>query len=249
MGHADHDSPDRSTSSSTSIIRWRAWPCESCSGQSTALDYLVRSVGSSTEFPDGGRNEQIDWRKSREAALLGEWVVQCPHTEWSGLALPDLAEGSEHLVYFDEPSAEVVKVTRPGIYGDYYEIVDGRMTQFDSTPAEYLLRMGWWEKLFSTAPAPVGLTDAGQIVSRQTYIGGGLPQQATVDEFLTDAGLFPVKKNCWLWKKLEAESRLEVWVGDARSDNFVSVAGSIVPIDIRVWGIPMVDPPSSTLNA
>jgi len=142
-----------------------------------------------------------------------------------------------------------VKVTRPGIYGDYYEIVDGRMTQFDSTPAEYLLRMGWWEKLFSTAPAPVGLTDAGQIVSRQTYIGGGLPQQATVDEFLTDAGLFPVKKNCWLWKKLEAESRLEVWVGDARSDNFVSVAGSIVPIDIRVWGIPMVDPPSSTLNA
>ena len=177
MGHADHDSPDRSTSSSTSIIRWRAWPCESCSGQSTALDYLVRSVGSSTEFPDGGRNEQIDWRKSREAALLGEWVVQCPHTEWSGLALPDLAEGSEHLVYFDEPSAEVVKVTRPGIYGDYYEIVDGRM------------------------------------------------------------------------KKLEAESRLEVWVGDARSDNFVSVAGSIVPIDIRVWGIPMVDPPPSTLNA
>lgn len=242
MGHADHDTSDRSPRSSTSIIRWRSWPCRSCGGGTTALDYLVRSVGSGTKLSDGGRNEQIDERKSREAALLGEWVTRCPHTEWSGLTLPDLAEGSEHLVYFDERCGEVVKVTRPGTYGDYYEIVDGRMTQFDSTPAEYLLRMGWWEKLFSTAPAPIGLTDAGQIVSRQTYISGRLPLQATVDEFLSEAGLLPVKKNCWLWKKLEVESQLEIWVGDARSDNFVLVDGAIVPIDIRVWGIPTLTP-------
>jgi hypothetical protein len=166
--------------------------------------------------------------------------VSAHRMEW--ITLPDLAEGSEHLVYFDERCGEVVKVTRPGTYGDYYEIVDGRMTQFDSTPAEYLLRMGWWEKLFSTAPAPIGLTDADQIVSRQTYISGRLPLQATVDEFLGEAGLLPVKKNCWLWKKLEVESQLEIWVGDARSDNFVSVDGAIVPIDIRVWSIPTLTP-------
>lgn len=170
--------------------------------------------------------------------MLAQWVRRCPHTEWIEVRLPDLAEGSEHLVYFDNPSGEVVKVTRIGIYGDYYELIDGRITQFDSTPAEYLLRMNWWEKLFSTAPVPKGLTEDRQIVSRQTYIHGDLPTQEAVDSFLTEAGLFPVKKNCWLWKMVDTGAPWEIWIGDARSDNFVSVEGAIVPIDIRIWRFP-----------
>lgn len=155
------------------------------------------------------------------------------------MSLPVLAEGSEHLVFFDEPNGDVVKVTHKGIYGDYYEIVAGRMTQYDCTPAEYLLRMRWWEKLFSIAPDPIGLSENGQIVSRQTYIDGDPASQDAVDEFLAEAGLTPVRQNCWLWKRVITESMLEVWIGDARSDNFVSVSGEIVPIDIRVWGLPL----------
>lgn len=45
------------------------------------------------------------------------------------MSLPVLATGSEHLVFFDEPGGEVIKVTHAGIYGDYYEIVTVRMTQ------------------------------------------------------------------------------------------------------------------------
>ena len=163
----------------------------------------------------------------------------CPHTEWSDLGLPLLAEGSEHLVFFDETVSEVVKITRPGLYGDYYEIIENRIYQFDCTPTEYLLRMRWWEKYFSSAPVPVGLTDAGQIVSRQKFIQGDLPSQPEVDNFLSSAGLTPVRPKQWLWKKVEAESPMEVWIGDARSDNFVSAGGEIVPIDIRIWGVPI----------
>jgi len=154
--------------------------------------------------------------------------------------LPRLDEGSEHLVLFDAGTSEVVKITRPGIYGDYYEIIDGRITQFDSTPAEYLLRMHWWEQLFSTAPNPIGMTETGQIVSRQKFIKGNPnPPQAEVDQFLLEAGAVPVRQSCWLWKKVEADSGIEVWIGDARSDNFVLAKEGMIPIDIRVWGVPI----------
>jgi hypothetical protein len=166
-------------------------------------------------------------------------VRSCPHTEAQEIILPFLKRGSEHLVLFDGPAGEVVKVTHEGIYGDYYEIVDGRMTQFDCTPKDYLERMRSWEELFSNAPNPMGLTESGQIVSRQLYIDGDPASQEAVDEFLAEAGLTPVRQNCWLWKKVETESRMEVWIGDARSDNFVSVSGEVVPIDIRVWGLPL----------
>jgi hypothetical protein len=150
-----------------------------------------------------------------------------------------LDEGSEHLVLFDQSTSEVVKITRPGTYGDYYEIIDNRMTQFDSTPSEYLLRMRWWDKLFSNAPNPVGMTETGQIVSRQKFVRGDPPSQDEVDGFLTEAEFVAVRKSCWLWKKADNDSEMEVWVGDARKDNFVLAPSEIIPIDIRVWGVPI----------
>ena len=159
------------------------------------------------------------------------------------MKLPRLDEGSEHLVLFDGETSEVVKITRLGTYGDYYEIVENRVSQFDSTPAEYLLRMRWWEKLFSTAPNPIGMTETGRIVSRQKFIRGDPPAQEEVDGFLTKAELVAVRQSCWLWKKVDADSQIEVWVGDARADNFVSAAGEIIPIDIRIWGVPILAKP------
>lgn len=240
MSHVEEQRADLSGPASGPVVRWRPWPCESCRGSTNALGFLGRSIGADAEIEGRDRNDQIDRQKKRQAARLLEWVKSCPHTEWSDLCLPKLNEGSEHLVLFDETLREVVKITLPGTYGDYYELIEGRVHQFDSTLAEYLLRMRWWEKLFSTAPAPLGMTETGQIVSRQRFIQGDPePPQDQVDQFLTEAGAVAVKPSCWLWKKVEIESRLEVWIGDARSDNFVLAEEGIIPIDIRIWGVPI----------
>ncbi len=36
-----------------------------------------------------------------------------------------------------------------------------------------------------------------------------------------------------MWKK--AYEKFEIWLGDARDDNFVETKAGIVPIDIRLW--------------
>ena len=230
---------DHSETGNHTRLRWRAWPCQSCGRGSTPLGFLVRCFGSNPQVPEVGRNEAIDWFKKWESARLREWVEGCEHTTWEAISLPEIARGSEHLVLFDDQTSEVVKVTLPGTYGDYYEIIDGRISQFDSTPAEYLLRMRWWEKLFSTAPDPLGLTESGQILSRQKFISGEPPQQEEVDQFLVEAGAEAVRQKCWLWKMADVDPESEIWIGDARSDNFVLAEGKIIPIDIRIWGVPI----------
>lgn len=240
MNHAKDQTGDLSGPGDYPLVRWRPWPCESCRGSSTALGYLGSGAGSDTESANLARNEKIDRLKQSQAARLLEWTESCEHSRWMEMRMRKLDEGSEHLVLFDGEASEVVKITLPGTYGDYYEIIDSQIYQFDSTPEEYLLRMRWWEKLFSTAPVPLGMTASGQIVSRQKFIlGDPNPPQETVDQFLIDAGAVAVRQSCWLWKKVGVDSRIEVWIGDARSDNFVMAAGGIIPIDIRIWGVPI----------
>src|SRR4051812_47597309 len=109
MNHAEGQTGDCPGPADASRVRWRPWPCEGCRGGTTALDFLVGCLSASTEIPNIERNQQIDWLKMWEAGLLGEWVIRCPHTSWSDLSLPWLAEGSEHIVFFDEATGEVVK--------------------------------------------------------------------------------------------------------------------------------------------
>jgi len=240
MEHAHDEKGDLFGPANHSLVRWRSWPCKSCSGRTTPIGFLDRCSGSSTETPEGDRNQVIDWSKKWQAERLLEWIQSCEHTRWLDDNLPVLDAGSEHLVLLDEQTSEVVKITLSGTYGDYYEIIDGRMNQFYSTPAEYLLRMRWWEKLFSSAPNPIGMTETGQIVSRQRFIQGDPdPPQEEVDQFLIDAGAVAVRQHCWLWKKADHESEIEIWIGDARSDNFVLAKEGMIPIDIRIWGVPI----------
>lgn len=239
MKHDEDNSRDHAEAEDAPGVRWRPWPCAGCCGGTTPLGFLVRGFGSSPQVPERGRNEVIDAFKKWESERLLRWIEGCPHTQWQDLQLPQLAEGSEHSVLFDEAVSEVVKITLPGTYGDYYEIIDGQIHQFDSTPAEYLLRLRWWEKLFSTAPSPLGMTESGQVLSRQKFISGSPPRQEDVDQFLGDAGTVPVRQRCWLWKKTDVDPEIEVWIGDARSDNFVFTEQGIIPIDIRIWGVPI----------
>jgi hypothetical protein len=128
----------------------------------------------------------------------------------------------------------VVKVTRPGIYGESYYLANNVVNQKNCSPLDYLLRLRLWKKLFESAPNPLGITDAGQIVSRHRFVTGELPSQIAVDSFLETVGFTAVRKNCWLWKK-EYPNEFDYWLGDARAENFVQTAGGIVPIDIRLW--------------
>jgi hypothetical protein len=145
-----------------------------------------------------------------------------------------LAEGSEHLVYLDANSATVFKATRPNIFGEsYYLDSAGKINQKNCSPLEYLIRLRLWKKLFQSAPRDLGMTDRGQIISCHNFITGRKPTQYAVDTFLAEAGLTAVRQPYWLWKRNYPE--LEVWMGDARDDNFVETKSGIVPIDIRLW--------------
>jgi hypothetical protein len=154
-------------------------------------------------------------------------------------SLPFLARGAEHSVYFDAEKGEVVKVTIPELYGTYYELIDGRINEFRCTPTGYLSRMRLLQKHFGFSQIPLGITEDGRIVSRQKFVSGDPPTQEAADLFLENAGLTPVKRNCWLWKGMDIDG-FEPWVGDARADNFVQTAAGIIPIDLRMWQI--IDP-------
>lgn len=83
----------------------------------------------------------------------------------------------------------------------------------------------------------LGITSLGQFVTRQEFIEGELPTQDEVDIYLEGLGLEPVKRSCWVWKKVDADAGIERWIGDARADNFVKTASDLIPIDLRMWGV------------
>jgi hypothetical protein len=225
-------------SSDDRSICWRAWPCAKCSKGATPIGFLGSGKGSNPPSQGIGRNEQIDSEKKNQAGALIAFVSGCAHTAWEAMDLPFLAQGSEHLVLYDAAAMDVVKITLTGTYGDFYEIINGAIHQFDCAPVEYLRRLDWWEQLFTTAPKAFGITRDGAIVSRQKFIvGDANPPQEIVNDFLRNLGAMPVRESCWLWKKTDPNASMELWIGDARSDNFVLTDLGIVPIDIRIWGV------------
>jgi hypothetical protein len=83
----------------------------------------------------------------------------------------------------------------------------------------------------------MGVTSAGQIVTRQKFIETSPASQKEVEDGLEADGWIPLKKNCYLWKK-QISQELEVRLGDARDENFALREGRLIPIDIRLWLVP-----------
>jgi len=208
---------------------WSAWLCAACRGGVTPIGHLVASLESSPEIQYTSPEEIADFQVNP----LRAWVQKCGHKKHAEISLPKLAEGSEPLVYYDERLAKVFKLTRPRVFGEFYYLVGGLVHQRNCSPLDYLLRLRHWKRLFGSAPKDLGITPSGQIVSTQKFISGTQPPQEIVDAFLLRSGLSPVKQDCWLWKK--AYPDIEIWLGDARADNFVLTEMGVVPIDIRLW--------------
>ena len=228
VGQNDYGSVPHSSQSGEGL-RWRAWPCAACSGGVSPVGHLVRCLASSSAVQPASP-EAI---AQTQAGQLLEWVGHCAHHAQGEILLPKVAEGSEHIVFLDATNAKVFKATKRGLYGESYYLVDNIVNQRNCSPLEYLLRLRFWKKIFLSAPKDLGITEAGQIISTHEFISGNPPTQEAVDFFLAESGLTAVRQNCWLWKKSYPE--FDIWVGDARLDNFVQTPAGIVPIDIRVW--------------
>lgn len=211
-------------------LRWRPWPCTQCSRGVSPVSYLIRCIDAGAEISAATPEEVA----AIQVSNLLRFVSSCAHPGQTDALLPRIAEGSEHLVYFDARHGEVLKITRAGVYGESYYLVDKVVNQKNCSPLEYLLRLRIWKKLFQSAPSSLGITDAGQIVSKHKFVSGELPTQVAVDSFLEAAGFTAVRKNRWLWKK-QYPGEFDFWLGDARTENFVQTPGGIVPIDIRLW--------------
>ena len=151
------------------------------------------------------------------------------------MSLPRVSEGSEHRVYFDEEKGLVFKATKPGLFGESYFIADGKITQKNCSPFDYIVRLRLWKHVFDSAPVHLGITPDGQIVSSHEFISGEPPTQPEVDAFLEREGFVPVRKKYWLWEKPYPLDAFAIGLGDARADNFVKSSAGIVPIDVRLW--------------
>ena len=178
-------------SEESELVRWHPWPCENCRGGTSTIDYILRRHETGSEISRGSEDEVIEEMIARERAWLVEWVESCRHTTGHSDTLARLDEGSEHVVYLAPGGKEVIKLTKPGIYGDSYYLVDDRVHQRCCTPGDYLVRLAMLQLTFGFAPQAVGITKVGQIVSWQRFVQGEPPMQDEVDEFLLREGLEP----------------------------------------------------------
>lgn len=223
------------------LVRGRAWPCPECGKGTSYFDHLVGSHGANGTIPDSDPDKAVEQISALESAWLRKWCESCPHRPNYSSMLPRLAEGSEHIVYFVEGNGEledhVVKLTKLGIFGDYYFLENGRIHQRCATPGEYLMRLILIRHHFGFGAEAIGMTEEGQVMTKQKYVKGGIPTQEETDVFLLASGLVPVRQDCFVWKKTSPAFEFEIWVGDARDENFVKTENGIVPIDLRMWAV------------
>jgi hypothetical protein len=235
----DNSSPLPRPATSGERLCWRSWPCHECAQGTTAISHVFGCCETDprvwTESPEEIAREQI--------SALATWGSECEHGRDSCETVQELTGGSEHLVFLREEDAQIYKLTRPGIFGETYYFDGNRLCQRNCSPVEYLIRLHLWKKLFRSAPIPLGIGAHGGIVSVQQFIQGRKPRQQDVDALLSASGLTAVKLGYWLWKK--TYPHFEIWIGDARDDNFVETNGEIVPIDIRIWFSSLAIDPSN----
>lgn len=223
------------------VVRWRSWPCEKCGGRTTVVGFLIGRHEANGAVRGGTPDEIIESEIALERKWLADWAASCPHGRGElVMNLAVLGEGSEHRVYLSNSRKHVMKLTLPGIFGDSYFLKDGRVNQRRCTPGDYLYRMRLLDSFSQHAPRPVGVTEQGQIVTLQKFIAGDPPTQAEADEFMA-LELEPVRQSCFLWKMAAPDLGLEFWVGDARDENFVKTPYGIIPIDLRMWTVPLRD--------
>lgn len=214
-------------------FRWRSWPCAKCSKGATPIGHLFAGPSPNETVS----TEQLDRLICEQVDSLREWVERCSHEPWKSTTLRKLDEGSEHSVYLNDTGSHVLKLTFPGRFGEFYYLDGGRVNERRCTPLEYLIRVRLVGKFFGFSSSALGITDTNRMVSIQRFVTGDIATQEEVDSFLTDSGFTAVKKNCWLWntEEINGSHIFKIWIGDARSDNFVKTPFGLIPIDLRMW--------------
>lgn len=135
MNEARRPQSSASAAANDEALCWRTWPCASCRQRITPIGYLGERQKSGSTVRAGSIEKAV----AEEIGWLLEWVNSCPHHSDVSVVLSKLTEGSEHLVYLDQTKGDVVKLTRPRIFGESYFLVDGIVNQKNCTPFEYLV--------------------------------------------------------------------------------------------------------------
>lgn len=212
-------------------VCFRPFPCHTCRQGITTLGFLRDRLEANPVWTDTSFEDQC----KIQVEYLREWAGNCTHNAEVRIVAPRVDEGSEHYVHLDTKDADLYKITKPGIYGDYYFLKDEMVHQAQCTPIQYLVRLRLWKKLFGSAPIPLGITRIGQIVSLHKFILGSVPSQEETDDYLSSIKLEPVKKECFFWKCNQGTGERTIGIGDTRDENFIKSPNGIVPIDIRLW--------------
>jgi|GEM_PF-5921731 len=201
----------------------------------TALSFLRRGRQAIDPGTPLRQSQRIDF----ERELLTEWARQTGHL-LPAPTTPSQDNGGEHLVWMDRENGTVTKVTQQRTWGLGYAFPgSGQRVAFDPSPGQYLERLELWNQGFLPAIDFVGVTPAGQIITRQKLIQPATvdfenprakyPTQRAVDAWMRRRGFTPLDDATWAWQ-MDGLTVL-----DARADNFILSPEGIIPIDLPVY--------------
>lgn len=148
------------------------------------------------------------------AGILNQGAQQKALIQWAqenGAAIPERPESldpsrkdnkgeGEHDVFFDTPSQRWIKTTKPGNFGVYPALRDGKLTLRPATPAEYLARLNGTEKMFDVkTPVHGFIVDpedawhrSPSIVTSQDNMQGMDLKEGQIEDILKKEGFLKV---------------------------------------------------------
>ena len=201
------------------------------------------------------RDAQRPERREREQARIAEWALAEGRLIHDAdlEAIPILSNStSEHEVRYPTPGGRVVKKTWPGFYGQIPVWREGRVEREGALPSEYLDRQALQNEVFgsdlrldgvnvSARPSMIIGERGGQpsFVVSQRFISAAdsrfpKPTATAIAAFFEAHGFEPLPRSYFGWVRA-ADG---VVVLDARPDNFVFAAESVIPIDLQMAVVP-----------
>lgn len=193
---------------------------------------ILASIGSKSDGKGGLRTDVEKRRKSGRILVTGERLA-----EWAKengrvlnpsaiLGIPDLeaVAGNEHRILFDEPTGQVIKLTKPGMFG----------AQADDA-GEYLERWALHNKVFGGEVAFEGVVvlpgeDQPRAVISQEFIKGRDSTKEELAEYLKGKGFY--EREGWFW--IHPILGVTVWDTLTPGNAITTEAGDVRVIDLQI---------------
>ena len=195
-----------------------------------AAHAFLRASASPDGPPQGSEARRAE--RERQLRLLADYARREGHlittANLAALGAPQ-DTGSEHTVYYHEPSGRAWKLTLPGRCGNTFP--EG---QFDAAlPTEYLERWQKYNEVLGDHVRFEGVietADGTSAIVSQRWIAGERPEREAIQRHMEALGFVRTAGHHDFYR---AEDNIAVL--DCHEDNFVlSETGIVVPIDVHV---------------